>query len=1070
MASAPRERKVITVLFADLVGFTSLAERLDPEDVETELQRFHSRMRHELERFGGTVEKFIGDAAMAVFGAPLVHEDDPERAVRAALAVRDWALAEEGLELRVGITTGEALVKLDARPESGEGMAVGDVVNTAARLQAAAPVNGILVGEQTFRATERAIEYRKTGPVEAKGKAQPVGAYEALAARSHLGVDVEQAPRTAFVGRERELVLLREAFERAREDRELQLVTLVGVPGIGKSRIVYELSRIVDLDPELVTWRQGRCLPYGDGVSFWALGEMVKAEAGILESDGPEAAAAKLAGAVASLVAVGDATWVERRLRPLVGLASEETSHGAREEGFPAWHRFLESIAERGPAVLVFEDLHWADAGLLDFLDELAELTVGVPLLVVCTARPELLANRPGWGAGRTNTVTLSLPPLSADETARLVHDLLERAVLPAELQHALLERAGGNPLYAEEFARMLADRGPDEMTVPETVQGIIAARLDALEPDHKRLLQDAAVVGKVFWAGAVVAIDGVDSSDVEPVLREVERRELVRRERRSSVEGETEYAFRHVLVRDVAYAQIPRAERSERHRRAAEWIASLGRPDDYAELLAHHYLEALEYARATARDTAELAAPARLALRDAGERAAALGAYQSAARYFRAALDLTGADDPELPELLYHYGAAEFWWDGSGTEALADAVARLRASDRLEMAARAALLLARGAWSRGNRELVETWLVEMDALLSDLPDSIVQTEGLVVRSGFHMVGGEYEQAIRMAQEALSRIEKLDRPDLRARSFDVIGTSRVSLGDANGLADQRLAIEIARECRALWEMHHATNNLGVSLLMLGRLREMAELQAAWEVSFDEVGGTHYSRVWLESSRAAVDYYAGRWDEAFRRIEEFLRGLPEGASHYLESDVRPLRAAIELARGDVVAARADVDRAVAVASGSTDPQTLAPALCARAELHLAEGEGLEAATAFDELLGFGDGLVVCLSLAGRLPAFAWLALDLDRVEDARALLDSSSLSGWQEAARAILAGDGARAADLLADIGDRSAEAYARLRAGGEHVHRALDFYRSVGATRYTGEAESLLASSAETAR
>ncbi len=623
------------------------------------------------------------------------------------------------------------------------------------------------------------IDYRETEPVVAKGKAQPVDAWEALEARSRFGVDVEQAPRTALVGRERELRLLHEAFERACEEQEPQLVTLVGVPGIGKSRIIYELFRTLDASPRFVTWRQGRCLPYGEGVSFWALAEMVKAQAGILESESDQTVRAKLAASVAGLVPEADSGWVERRLGPLVGLAGDETSHGAREDSFPAWRRFLEGIAEQGPAVLVFEDLHWADDGLLDFLDELLEWTTGVPLLVVSTARPELLSRRAAWGGGRTNALTLSLPPLSTEETARLVHELLERAVLPAELQRALIERADGNPLYAEEFARMVAERGGAESAVPETVQGIIAARLDALAPEHKRLLQHAAVVGKVFWAGAVAALGGSSPQEVEAGLRELQRRELVRRERRSSVAGEDEYAFRHVLIRDVAYGQIPRANRAEQHRSAAQWIARLGRPEAHGELVAYHYLEALEYARAAGLDTAELAGPARTALREAGERAYALGAYRSAAGYFRAALDLADEADPERAVLLFQTGAARFWWDGTGEDILAEAVARLEAAGERDVAARASLLLSRAAWSRGDRPEVDKWLARMDELLADLPGSFVQTEALVVRSSFHMTASEPEPAIRMARKALARLDGVDRGDLRARAFDVIGVSRV---------------------------------------------------------------------------------------------------------------------------------------------------------------------------------------------------------------------------------------------------------------------------------------------------
>ena len=485
---ARRERKVVTVVFCDLVGFTARAESLDPEDVEAFLRPYHERVRSELERHGGTVEKFIGDAVMALFGAPTAHEDDPERAVRAALAIRDFAV-EEGLELRVGITTGEALVRLDARPDAGEGMASGDVVNTAARLQAAAPVNGILVNDTTYRATRHAIEYDEAEPVEAKGKAELILVWHATQARSRLGVDIVHEARSELIGRDRELAVVQDAFDRARHARTPQLLTLVGVPGIGKSRLVFELRRIVDEDPELIRWRQGRCLAYGDGdgVTLWALAEIVKAQAGIAEQDAPEEVAQKLRRAAAEALPEEDASWVESHLLALAGLAEEtELGGNRRNEAFAAWRRFLEGLAEQGPLVLVFEDIHWADEILLDFVDELVDWITDVPLLVVATARPELLERRPGWSGGKLNATTLALAPLTDEQTAQLLATVLGTPVLTAQTQQTLLERAGGNPLYAEQFAELYMERGStDELPLPETLQGIIAARLD--EPQSGR-------------------------------------------------------------------------------------------------------------------------------------------------------------------------------------------------------------------------------------------------------------------------------------------------------------------------------------------------------------------------------------------------------------------------------------------------------------------------------------------------------------------------------------------------------------------------------------------------------
>src|SRR5215210_6873895 len=522
MASGPRrERKVVTVLFADLVGFTARAETLDPEDVEAILRPYHDRLRLELEQHGGTVEKFIGDAVMSLFGAPVAHEDDPERAVRAALAIRAAAL-EEGFEVRVAVNTGEALVSLDADPRAGDAMAAGDVVNTTARLQSAAPVNGILVGEATRRATRDVIDYRKAERVAAKGKAELVPAWIAIDARSPFGVDVRQHGSAALVGRERELQLLLATFERVCEERSTQLVTLVGVPGIGKSRLLWELFQELDGRPDVTRWRQGRSLPYG-GLSFWALAEIVKAHAGILEDDDAEATAAKLAEVVADVVAADERAWVESHLRTLVGLEAEQPRD--RAEAFTAWRRLLEGIAERDPLVLVFEDLHWADDALLDLIEHLVDWAAGVPILVVCTARPELLERRAHWGGGKLNALTLALSPLDDTETATLLAAALQRSVLPAETQAALLERAGGNPLYAEQFARLYRETG-GVAELPEGVQGIVAARLDALSRAEKALLQNASVHGKVFWAGAVATMDGADG-DAGALLHALQRKEF---------------------------------------------------------------------------------------------------------------------------------------------------------------------------------------------------------------------------------------------------------------------------------------------------------------------------------------------------------------------------------------------------------------------------------------------------------------------------------------------------------------------------------------------------------------
>jgi predicted ATPase len=370
----------------------------------------------------------------------------------------------------------------------------GDVVNTASRLQGAAPVNAVAVSETTYRATERIFEYEPLEPVSVKGKPEPLALYRPLAARARFGSDITRTHATPLVGRELERTLLVSTFERAVQQQSCQLVTVVGEPGVGKSRLCMELFSYIEVRAGLVRWRQGRCLPYGDGIAFWAMREIAKAECGILESDSPDQVGAKLEGSIPE--SAQDRPWLLARLAPLVGLPAEPAS---QEESFTAWRRFLEGLAASSPAVVVFEDLHWADPALLAFLEHLADWVEGVPVLVLCTARPELHEQHPTWAAGLRNATTINLGPLNDRETAQLVSGLLERAVLPAETQQALLERAGGNPLYAEEFVRLLADRGDlaGEVEMPDSVQALIAARLDTLSPERKGLLQDASVMAR---------------------------------------------------------------------------------------------------------------------------------------------------------------------------------------------------------------------------------------------------------------------------------------------------------------------------------------------------------------------------------------------------------------------------------------------------------------------------------------------------------------------------------------------------------------------------------------------
>jgi class 3 adenylate cyclase/tetratricopeptide (TPR) repeat protein len=1068
-----RERKVVTVLFCDLVGFTSQAETMDPEDVEAILRPYHVRVRSELERYGGTVEKFIGDAVMALFGAPVAHEDDPERAARAALAIRDFAV-EEGLELRVGITTGEALVSLDASPSEGEGMASGDVVNTAARLQSAAPVNGILADETTYRSTRQTIEYAEAPPVDAKGKAEPISVWEAVAARSRFGVDVTHHARAELVGRERELSMLRDAFERARHERIPQLVTLVGVPGMGKSRLVYELSRRVDAEPDLVTWRQGRCLAYGDGVAFWALAEIVKAQAGILERDTETEAAEKLRAAVEdAFTDASDARWVESHLRPLVGLETETGLGGDRRgEAFAAWRRYLEALAEQRPLVLVLEDLHWADDGLLDFVDELVDWLSGVPLLVVCSARPELLERRPGWGGGKLNASTLGLLPLSEAETAVLISHVLERSLLPAEIQQALLERSEGNPLYAEQFALLYLERGSvEDLPLPETLQGIVAARLDGLSTEEKALLQDASVMGKVFWTGALRR----DEDAATPLLHSLDRKGFLTRQRRSSVEAESEWAFAHMLLRDVAYGQIPRADRAEKHRQAAEWIESLGRSDDHAELLAFHWSSALELARAAGQDHGDLMERARLALREAGNRAFALNAYPAAEKYYEDALGLWPSADPDRPELLFRRAhALLIAADERRVEALEEARDALLAADARGSAAEVEAFLAQVSWYRGQHDDVFSHLRAAEELVENAESSAGATRVLAVSARYRALAGERAEGLRLGEEALAMADRLGLDELRAHALVTIGTAKVFLGDEGGEKDLENALEIALAANSPIA-GTALNNLGVIAGVTDLRREYALAQESRQVA-ERMGDLDTMR-FAQGNLVGTDWSLGRWDEAFAAANEFIAVCESGSPHYLEDYVRGTRASILFARGEAEAALGEFRHALVTSRTAKDQQGSTPeilALTARAYVLL--GRTDEARTVARELADGFRGLSGLLQV--RFGMVAAFAEELGIAPEMRELVAAALPGRFKDAATAELEGDFEGAAGVLADIGCATWEAEARLRAaqkliragrrseGEIQLQKALAFYRSVGATFFIERGERLLAKSA----
>jgi tetratricopeptide (TPR) repeat protein len=840
---------------------------------------------------------------------------------------------------------------------------------------------------------------------------------------------------------------------------------------MGKSRLVQELSTAIEREPELIRWRQGRSLPYGQGVSYWALGEMVKAEAGILESDPADVAETKLREVVARVCAADDAQWIRSLLRPLIGAAEEGGGSDRRAEAFAGWRRFLEGLADERPTVLVFEDLHWADDGLLDFVDGLVEWATDLPLLVVATARPELLTRRAHWGGGKPNATTLSLAPLSEAETAEVVHAVLERAVLPADVQTAVLARAGGNPLYAEEFARLIAERPPDtdgELPVPDSLQGLIAARLDALSRAEKELIQDAAVIGKVFWRGALAARR--PHHNLDDVLRALERKEFVRRERHSSVEGDDQYAFRHVLVRDVAYAQIPRGARAERHERAAEWIEARVRPEDAAELLAHHYVSALEYARMVGADVAELERRAATALRDAGRRAVALNAFVNATHSYEEALSLTAEDDPEWPRLALEHAEASTYVDLSGDRFLVRARAAL-VDAGADDAARAEMVLGEYRWLRGDRDSAVIHFASAEQFAESMSDREARLRVLANLARFAMLADEYERAIRLARPALELAEALARDDMRSHALNTIGTARASMGDARGVDDVEESCEIARRGGGP-EYLRSTGNLASILVCEGRLIRASELHREALAIAKEIGYEEPTR-WLSTEIAIDSEVAGAWEEARAMVDELIPSYAE-SPFWIEPQTRVCRGRIAIAEGNVARAVADADRAVELVREARSFQSLCDPFAFRARLHAESRELDQARRLVRELLeiwlenrsGYLDPWVLEAWYAARHTG------DEGRLG---AAITSMPPNAWLRVASSMIERDFIGAVERLDEMGAASCAALARLWSSewlvengrpadaAPFLEPSLAFWRSVGATAYAQRGESLLA-------
>ena len=1000
-APAPAaERRLVSVLFADLVGFTTASEQRDPEETRELLSRYFEACRQLIvERYGGTVEKFIGDAVMAVWGAPLANEDDAERAVRTALdLVAAVGELHPGLQARAGVLTGEAAVTVGSQ---GQGMVAGDLVNTASRIQAVAEPGSVLVGEATRRATEAAIAYEPVGEQDLKGKAEPVPLYRALRVTANRGgAQKSVGLEPPFVGRQRELRLVKELFHASAEEGKAQLVSVVGIAGIGKSRLAWEFEKYVDGLADNFWWHRGRCLAYGEGVAYWALAEMVRMRAGIVEEEGPETALGKLRASIEEHVPDPDEReWLEPRLAHLLGLA--ERTAPDREDLFSAWRLFFERLAEQGPAVLLFEDLQWADAGLLEFVEYLLEWSRSHPLFVLALARPELAERRPTFGVGGRNATTLSLEPLSE----RAMEQLLDGFVpgLPDELRAQILARSEGVPLYAVETVRMLLDRGllaregdvyrptgeVGALDVPETLHALVAARLDGLEPEERRLLQDAAVLGKSFTKAGLSALSGLSEADLEPLVTSLVRKEVlsVQADPRSPERGQ--YSFLQDLLKRVAYETLARAERKSRHLAAAAHLThAFGAGEqEIVEVIAAHYLDAYS-AAPDADDAAEIKAKAQEMLTRAGERAASLAANEEAEHYFVRAAELS--DDPLVEARLHERAGTTAWASGRADEAQAHferALALFEAEGLTHPAARVTARLGEAEWRTGHLDqALERMERAFQVLSDDEPDEDLAT--LAAELGrLHFFKGELEIAALRIDTAIEIAESLWLPEILSEALNTQGL----IAGYSGRWEQALALikhslELALEHDLTRSALRAYNNLGDLLDRKDRYEEAIEMGRRGLALARKAG--HRMNEWRLLGE--LSYYlvrTGNWEEAVELGNEVSEENILAAVAVFNS-----RAEIATERGELAEAR----RLLGLLSeleGSSDLQDRVGYLAWNGRVLRFEGrydEALEASTealAEIELYGSGISADAKIAIAEGLES----ALALDRFDVVEALL-------------------------------------------------------------------------------
>jgi class 3 adenylate cyclase/tetratricopeptide (TPR) repeat protein len=1041
------ERRLVSVLFADLVGSTGMAEGQDVEAVREALGRYYETARDIIGRYGGAIEKFIGDAVMAVWGSPVAHEDDAERAVRAALELVAAAATLRSptgtpLSVRAGVLTGEAAVALDA---DGQGMVAGDLVNAASRLQSVAPPGAVLAGDATVRASEASIAYESAGELMLKGREAPVSAWRAVRVVAGRGGSKRAARLEApFVGRDDELRLLKEVFHQTARERRPRLVSITGIAGIGKSRLAWELEKYIDGLVETVYWHQGRSPAYGEGLAFWALAEMVRGRARIAETDAPAEAREKLAAMATDLLPdEGERARVEPRLAALLGL--EAAPLGGAEELTAAWRLLFERTADRGPTVLVFEDLHWAEGGLLDFIEALLASARSRPILVVALARPELIERRPTWGVTVRNHLRLDLAPLDDESMDVLLLGLAPG--IPQDALRVIRQRAEGIPLYAVETVRMLLDQGRltetdgrfrlvgdlGSLAVPESLQALLGSRLDALDPELRDLVGHAAVLGISFTVEATARLSGRTTDDVRNDLDALVARELLvfDDDPRSSERGQ--YAFLQGVLREVAYARLSRRERLARHLSAAEYFEELD-SDELAGVVATHYVEALQ---ATSDDDRrrEIAVHARGALESAAARAHAVGAYASAARYLGEAVPL--ADDESDSIRLREARLHELYDAAASAEVEAEAhelIGLGRDRGDPDLVARAGYDLAGALVGAGRPRDAVT---ELLAIETDLGESATATpDGLRFSAELarcYLMSGDPATAAKRIEAILPVAERLGLRDVVAELLPSKGWALAAAGrPLEAMAVQRGALDLAERDERFRAEMRARMNFS-ALEGWEDVREAFEIartgiERARERGFDKWASS------LAGNACGAAVPIGEWEQALRLVDEL--GLGEQKGPWEQSPVLTA-AVIHAYRGALAEAERLYERAESITGSLVDPQLQYSVVGAAAELAFARGELDQAAARMEDVRRIEASADQPRDPLGGFIALERGDLELVRVEAAAPPLGrmhGSLLRGFHGAA-AVLSGDHT---GLLAM--DAAAEA---LRSDGVRFYAAL---------------------------